>query len=288
MVALSFSKMETQFDIPEVEIAYMEGRNYEVINLNPNGNLCVVYFSSNGLYYPNNSETFREVILEKDRYEWKKNILKTANKIIFLRDVKKQWYIEGINRKINTIEKLSEFLKSESLGLDLICIGSSAGGYAATLFGCLLSASHVFSFAGQFSLHHHLADDIERQQHRSLVKYENDSRCNQYYCLSNLIQNSGVPIFYLYPAKCRLDILQSRLTESIPNVYAFPFDSSEHAKTCLYLNFADLFHMDLDELFELHQFYLNRSNKVINKYHFSNKVSGYMRTAKYLTGSVFR
>lgn len=52
--------------------------------------LCVVYFSSNAIYYPNNEKSFMRSIVEKDYYEWRNAVPIKAHKQIFVRDVYKQ------------------------------------------------------------------------------------------------------------------------------------------------------------------------------------------------------
>ena len=63
----------------------------------------------------------------------------------FVRDVYKQWYLKGVNAEIDSIEKLYEFLKAETEGYQIVTVGSSAGGYAAVLFGYLLNATKVLA-----------------------------------------------------------------------------------------------------------------------------------------------
>ena len=77
---------------------------------------CTIYFSSNGIYFPNEENVFRSVIIHKDRYEWYKTRRKSY-KHIFVRDVYKQWYAEGINDQYNTIEKLGQLLIQETKDL---------------------------------------------------------------------------------------------------------------------------------------------------------------------------
>ena len=270
---------KTQFDIPEVSQVYCTHKNYEVIDLNTQSNLCIIYFSSNGLYFPNTSQAFTEIILKNNRYEWKKNILKSAQKVIFVRDIKKQWYFEGINAEFDSIEKLSKLLKLESQGLNVICVGNSAGGYAASLVGSLIGASHVFSFSGQFTLLHQLNGELKKAMNPSLVKFEKNEDYKKYYLLTNLIKGSKIKIFYFYPNKSDKDIMQSKLVRSLPNIYVFAFDSDIHSETCYKVNFVDLFNMNLEALIKLNCLF---KDKTINPYDFSVEVSGYIKTFKYL------
>ena len=98
--------MET-FDIwdPHNEIvlkAYQDD-NYQCVETGEKSDLCYIFFSSNGLYYPNTKMIFEEQIFLKDRYEWKwvvKNskIPQIASRIIYVRDIYKCWYSRGIKQ----------------------------------------------------------------------------------------------------------------------------------------------------------------------------------------------
>jgi hypothetical protein len=67
--------------------------------------ICIIYFSSNAIYFPNDRAAFCQKIVKENRFEWKNNILKSARKVIFIRDVLKSWYLKGISSNINLIEK---------------------------------------------------------------------------------------------------------------------------------------------------------------------------------------
>ena len=71
--------------------------------------ICAIYFSSNDIYYPNDENTFRKKIVEKNFYEWYNTRIENAHKHIFIRDIHKQWYLSGINAEVNTPEKLLNF-----------------------------------------------------------------------------------------------------------------------------------------------------------------------------------
>jgi hypothetical protein len=271
-------KITTPFDIPEMMDVYRKYPNYEIVDLNKGDDRCFIFFSSNGLYEPCDPETFHRVVLENNRFEWKQHVPRFANKVIFLRDVKKQWYLEGINSHINTIEKLACFLRENTHGLKVICVGNSAGGYAAALFGCLLNASHVFSFSGQFSLLHVLETEAERATNPTVVKYEKNPDYQKYFSIVDYVKTSQTPVFYLYPGKCDADIAQSRLVENIESVYMFRFDSEEHGGTCLHLNFLDLFSQSRKELCQLHREY---KNSLIRPIPFSIRTSGFARSLLY-------
>ena len=72
--------------IPLVERAY-NLNNYKIeYNESTNNNECVIYFSSNNIWYPNTEEAFRKNIIEDDRYEWHRNSYRIGKKNIYLRE----------------------------------------------------------------------------------------------------------------------------------------------------------------------------------------------------------
>jgi len=83
------NQINTQFDIPEMMDGYTNNRNYEIIDFNNDDDRCIIYFSGNGLSYPNDSETFHKKIIENNRFEWKRNIPLFVKRVIFLRDITK-------------------------------------------------------------------------------------------------------------------------------------------------------------------------------------------------------
>lgn len=275
-------EIQNQLDIPEAWGVYEKERNFEIITNNVSqAKSCYIFFSSNGIYFPNTSEEFITKIVRGNRFEWKRNLPNEFAKVIFVRDVFKQWYLEGINSQINSIESLVEFLKKETQGLEITCVGSSAGGYAATLFGTLLQAERVFNFSGQFSLWHSLKEEDKRQRNPILVKHESNSEVNQYFDIIDLLKTRNLPIFYFYPGKCAEDIQQSQLVKNITNIYDFKFDDATHGCTVLAVSLRDLFSLSSKELIKLHQ---KNRNKMIKPLSFSMQVSGLRKTGGYLIG----
>lgn len=84
--------------------------NYKIID-NPHGTRdeCILYFSSNNIWFPNTEEAFKHSFVENDYYEWVKYGSTVSKKAIFFRDIYKSWYVTGINRHISSIDKLAEF-----------------------------------------------------------------------------------------------------------------------------------------------------------------------------------
>ena len=65
-------------------------------------NICAVYCSSSGLYFPNTEEEFCKAFIDRDdKFEWKRQRVERAYKHIWIRDITKEFYVRGINSKIN-------------------------------------------------------------------------------------------------------------------------------------------------------------------------------------------
>lgn len=71
--------------------------------------------------------------------------------IIFLKDFNQAWYQCGLFGVTDSVEDTVEYLKNiiPSSTKRLITLGSSSGGFAAILYGCLLGAEKTISFAPQ-------------------------------------------------------------------------------------------------------------------------------------------
>lgn len=104
------------------------GKNYQYIETGVKSGVCYIFFSSNGLYYPDEENVFREQIIQKDRYEWKwvvKNskVPVIAERIIYVRDLYKDWYSKGINKEVNTLDKTLDLLKTLTEGYQIVTGG---------------------------------------------------------------------------------------------------------------------------------------------------------------------
>lgn len=207
--------------------AALEKDNYLVVYNEKclNKAVCAIYFSSNDIYFPNSEEVFRSRILEKDFYEMYNTRVNHAYKHIFVRDIQKQWYIGGINSRIHSPELLFEFLKKESEGYSVMTIGSSAGGYAAVLFGSLLLAKRVYTFNGQFEL-----DSLLLTSNRIIdpLLFRNaGSALSRYYDLRNFISNK-IAIYYFSSLGSAWDNQQYKHIIDIPSMKPILFKTAHH------------------------------------------------------------
>lgn len=206
------------------------GKNFKELICNRYSKRCIIFFSSNGLYYPNTIEEFQQTIVQKDRYEWEYvssnySIQQYAGKVIFVRDIYKQWYVKGINSTYDTVDKIFKLLTMLTEGYEVVTVGASSGGYAAILFGIKLHAEKIYSFSGQISL------ETEIEDYYWLTLYRDELERSYYYSIVDMMNKTIIPVFYFYAAGCEQDVLQHNLVKNCINLYSFAFDSNIHAKT---------------------------------------------------------
>ena len=196
-----------------------------------NGDKCYIFFASNDIYYPNTVEVFTERIIGKDRFEWtnmatSKEIMRDAGRMIFVRDLYKQWYITGVNDKINTHDKLFDKLRTLSEGYRIVTLGSSAGGYIAALTGAVLDAEACFDFSGQLVL-----DCLEHDFCLRMTGKEPEGL--KYYDIRPFMRNSSCDFYFFYPVYNEKDKAIYESVAGYDNVYGFGFNQKNHAATMM-------------------------------------------------------
>lgn len=243
---------------PVVESKYKEN-NYEVVLTGSKQKKAIIFFSSHGIYYPNTEQIFVEKMVEEDYYDWRnlarhKLINTHFAKIIFVRDIYKQWYVTGINEKINSIDKLKEFLTKETQGYEVTTCGSSAGGYIALLMGALLNADRIIDSCGQHDLSLLKGNPL-------LDKYNNDINRSKYYNVTPFLKGREENIYYFYPSECKDDIVQSEAVgDAITKRFAMM--GSLHGETVRAICFPYILTMDRNKLDSL---YLKYQDRIIDR-----------------------
>ena len=227
------------------------------------GDKCYIFFSSNDIYYPNTVETFTEKIVNKDRFEWtnmaaSREIMADAGRMVFVRDLYKQWYITGINDAVNTHDLLIDHLRDLSKGYRVITLGSSAGGYMALLAGAKLNAEACFDFSGQIVLDSVRVDFCLRMRgcEPSALKY---------YDLKSVISGSTCDFYYFYPVYNEEDRAVYESIAGFDNVHGFGFNQRNHAATMMAGNMRFIVCRDREYMMRLHEKYRGR---VINNIFF--------------------
>lgn len=237
-----------------LDVAY-KNCNYRILNCLGRG-VCFVFCSSNGLYFPNELDVFLEKIVCFDRYEWthvSTELLEYVRKIILIRDVRKNFYVTGINDKLNSIDQLIEFLKDECKGYRIITVGSSSGGYLASIVGAKLHAQAVFNFSGQWNLYKH--NNVIKSYYY-LNKYADSEMHNKYFSIGQMVKESGIPVFYFYPQQSEQDIKQAAFVRNIDNIYSLALNSDNHGQGLTAAeSYVKLFLSDIEEIKKLSSSY---------------------------------
>lgn len=238
-----------QTDSKIVNKVYLEENNY-LIEIDEKGDKewCAVYFCSNDIYYPNTEDVFYKRIVEKNFFEWYHSRIAKASKHIFVRDIFKQWYLAGINQNINTPEKLIEFLKKETEGYKVVTIGSSAGGYAAILYGSFINTQYTLAFNPQFEIRSLLKRSTEAIN--PLLFRIKDQR-TQYFDIIKFINNK-VKIFYFYSNASPWDMEQkNHINKYIPNLYTIAFRTKHHGIPFLKVAINKVINLNVEQIIAL-------------------------------------
>ncbi len=260
---------QTDSDIARAAYQSADGYLIEYDESN-NKEHCAIYFSSNEIYYPNDEGTFRRSILEQNKFEWFGTRVPYAHKHIFLRDIQKQWYLTGINSGIDTPDKLLAFLKAETEGYKVTTLGSSAGGFAAVLFGSLLRARLMLSFNGQFQVHS-LLNTSSESINPILFRYKRANKLFEYFDTKSFI-TEGDNIFYFYSNGSGWDCEQREHIRD-KGVNIIEFATSHHGIPFPKCSLPAILKMPKEEMMDL-------PGHIFSPFIFSIKMVGLVRTIK--------
>ena len=224
--------------------------NYKIINLNNKKNLCYVFFSSNGII--NGKRTLKDV-LDSDYYEFSnvaksRSVLKKASKIIFLRDLELNFYVNGINDSINSIDCILDFLLKETKGCEVIAVGYSGGGYIATICGLKMSnVKRVYSFGGVYNLFSWRGSHLETSfsVNRDLVANQTNFEKEKYYNLIKYLSGErfSADFYHFYANKSESDLLVLKELKShivSKNFHFIEMDSNKHGGQLSYYDYVGL------------------------------------------------
>ena len=267
--------MKTQFDIPALPVVYANDANYKVV-AGENGapNRCFIFFSSNGLYFPNTEAEFYRTVILANRYEWE-NLSPSKSKFrkaIYVRDVRKTWYVDGISTDLNCVDNLFRKLKEETDGFaEVVCVGNSAGGYAATLFGILLGAERIFNISGFFEI----TSQINDPTNLALQYAQSEHKKFKWFDLSTLLLENKSAIYFLFPENCELDKSQARIVENVQSVRTFAFNEDSHG-VCAH-NFVYPF-LFVKSKAELDSLFIRNRKKSWSRFDFSLETIGLGKT----------
>lgn len=241
---------------------------------------CIIFFSSNDLWYPNTESVFREAIIKKDRYEWENISNNSVDREIYVRDIYKSWYVTGINKNVDSVDKLLTLLKKYTAGYVVTTIGISAGGYMAIIIGCLLNAEYVISFSPQTDLTY-----SEINNNSFLKKYSKDHNKNKYYRVYDVVCKSKTPIYYIVGNKSKADAFYLAECKKMPHFKTIIFASKKHGAIVERSALKRMISLSLEEWDEI---YISNMGKLINPVMFSMEMAGIIPTISDIFGRMKR
>lgn len=184
--------------------------------------------------------------------------------------------MNGANGKLNSLDKLIDYLKMATKGFEVTTVGVSSGGYAAAIVAAKLGAERCFDFSGQFSLLHHF-DHVKTNPF--LKNYYLSHPDGGFLEAYRIINGTNTSIYYFLPTKSAQDIEQAKYAAQCKNVKCIQFSNKRHGSPVLSISLPELLSWDnstLDKLF-------NRSKKhELNTILFSMETSGFIRTIVFL------
>jgi hypothetical protein len=161
-----------------------------------------------------------------------------------------------------------DFLQQETIGYKVITLGSSAGGYAAVLYGSLLNANQVLAFNPQFELKSLLQRSCETID-PLLFRLKNEA-VSIYYDIYDFI-NEEIDIYYFYSNKSVWDIEQYSHIKDLVKIHKIGFSTAHHGIPFLKIALSQIVNFEKNDLNKL-------SNKTYNSWLFSIKIVGLWST----------
>jgi glycosyltransferase involved in cell wall biosynthesis len=154
---------------------------------------------------------------------------------ILVRDFNQGWYHLGIDKRLDNFKAVLEKLRKtvEELAPETICtVGTSAGGYAAIVFGHFLKANFVHSLAPQTFIDQNNRERIgEIRWQKDISKiYEMQPDSSWFYDLRELLkQYNGKTVYNIHVSRNHsLDMAYAQHMENIPGINIFKYDCAEH------------------------------------------------------------
>ncbi len=274
------------------EERYEKCDNYAIQIVNRSSRLCFIFCSSNGIYTNVDENNYAEYI-QKDYYEWKNistniKILKNACMYIFLRDVFQKSYVNWINSKINSIDKLIKFLKEKTKGYELIIVGNSGGGYLAIILGSQLeNVKRVYSFGGLLSLYTWTGSNNNVKFEDTYKKEIGVKSKEKWFSIYHLLNNYPATLLLFYGIKHSGDAEQIRpiIGKKLDRVFLLKINSAVHSGHIPGYNYPKLLTADEKHLTKIQDL---SQKEIISINYFSIKNIGFFKFLFYKIKSLLK
>ncbi len=167
-----------------------------------------------------------------DQFQFK-NILSALDvNIIYLRDLRHNWYLNGVPGVGNNVEEITVFL-SEQINQHsfrkIITVGASAGGFAALLFGSQIGADVIMAFSPQTFMDRfrRLLYWDRRWEDRRKEIYTGNASNRSYVDLKPVMKTFEGEVQLFYDKNHRLDKIHAKRL-ILKHVTRFNFDEGGH------------------------------------------------------------
>lgn len=153
---------------------------------------------------------------------------------ILLRDRNRLWYHHGIDRERRNWDQLLQFLGAERARLQpekVMCLGTSAGGYAALVAGHQLGADYVHAFGAETKLETSASRIWNSRYRLASLRLRLSSRVNaEFLDLQGLLKDSNRKTIYFvhYCFGCEQDRKAAERLERLPGVSTFGYPCETH------------------------------------------------------------
>lgn len=269
-----------------IELWYKKD-NFKIIDFKNKTNICYVFISSNGLFKYSENVNIKKLI--NDKYDWEnisksKKIQRTAQRIIYIRDIQTHSYVEGINERIDCIDKIIDLMNELTKGFDVYFVGNSGGGYLAMILGAKLkNTKRIYSFGGIFSLYTWKGahNTLDFNSDKLFQKHKSDD-CSKFYDIRYLLNNCQAPIYHIYASKHEGDLLQVGLLDhSYANLHLMGFNTNIHGHGINGFDYPDFLTCNDRKIYKILSRYENKA--FINKHKFSINSFGFF---SYITKNI--
>lgn len=157
--------------------------------------------------------------------------------VVFIRDRTQRWYQAGVPELGGDVRTAVEGLgrRLDELGLSrVVCVGNSAGGFAASVFGSLLGAVEVHAFVPQTTLlRRHRVVMLDRRWRSHMRATRRAARASSDPAsdaldLTRLLGGNTVPLHVHYSETSRLDRAHARRMGRVPSCTLHAYDAGGH------------------------------------------------------------
>jgi hypothetical protein len=168
-----------------------------------------------------------------DAFELRKTLADFPVNAIYLRDLKHNWYLNGMPGAGEDVDGVYSFLKKmveTHQPSKVFTLGASAGGFAALLYGSLLKADHILAFSPQTFMDkfHRFIYYDHRWKDREMQIYAGNPSNRVYLDVKPYVKKYQGSVSLFYDKKHRLDFLHGRRIRKSKKVTHYNNDEGGH------------------------------------------------------------